>query len=200
MQTDPKSVTKRKKLGRPTLRKNGKAFSNRERQQRWRERQRKKHKLRCYNGEFYTPKEYIHAVRKVMGSIDCDPASSDIANKAIKAKTYYTIDDDGLKQQWHGNVYLNPPYARNILPRFVDKLISDISEGRVKQAILAVHSRTSTKWFSRAAAACQAICFTNRRINFQTSLRKDGWSMLDQVFLYYGTNAKKFQDTFKKYN
>ena len=45
----------------------------------------------------YTP-EYIEAARIVLGSIDLDPASSDIANQLVRAKKYYTIADNGLNQ------------------------------------------------------------------------------------------------------
>ena len=44
--------------------------------------------------EWYTPKIYIDAARAVMGDIDVDPASSEIANKIIRAKIYYTAQDD----------------------------------------------------------------------------------------------------------
>jgi len=48
--------------------------------------------------EWYTPPEYVKAVREIMGGIDCDPASSEKANRTIKADTFFTIDDDGLSK------------------------------------------------------------------------------------------------------
>jgi DNA N-6-adenine-methyltransferase (Dam) len=82
------------------------------------------------NVEWYTPKRYIEAARKVLGRIDCDPASSDIAQTVVRAKVYYTFQDDGLLQQWHGNVFLNPPYSlKGFVKRFVDKLLTEIALG-----------------------------------------------------------------------
>jgi ParB family chromosome partitioning protein len=62
--------------------------------------------------EWYTPIKYIESARLVMGTIDLDPATSVIANEIVKAKTFYTKEDDGLTKSWFGNVWLNPPYAQ----------------------------------------------------------------------------------------
>lgn len=52
--------------------------------------------------EWYTPVEYIELAVEVMGAIDCDPASCADANKVVGAEVFYSQDDDGLKQKWHG--------------------------------------------------------------------------------------------------
>lgn len=62
------------------------------------------------NVESGTPPEVIAYARYVMGDIDLDPASSMYWNHHIvKAKRYFTKEDDGLVQPWAGRVLLNPP-------------------------------------------------------------------------------------------
>ena len=59
--------------------------------------------------EHYTPKWIVELVRSLMGTIDLDPASSEKANEIVKARHYYTEEEDGLLQPWYGNVFCNPP-------------------------------------------------------------------------------------------
>jgi len=64
------------------------------------------------DNEWYTPTVYVEAARQVLGEIELDPASSEIAQRVVQAVDYFTIDLDGLKQPWFGKVWLNPPYAQ----------------------------------------------------------------------------------------
>jgi hypothetical protein len=150
-------------------------------------------------GEFerYTPAKYIEIARRVLGGIDLDPASCKMAQAIVKAKRYFTYRDDGLKRKWHGHVFLNPPYHRDLGPKFVDKLIAERVALRVTAAIMLTNNCTDTEWFANAAAECDAICFTNGRVNF---LREDGVTPLfptqGQAFFYFGSNIARFKREF----
>ena len=89
---------------------------------------------RPVNHERYTPPELTTMVRRVLGEIDLDPASSREANKVVNAKSFFTKQTDGLKKRWHGRVFLNPPF--DDWPTWVAKLDGEIAAGRVKQAVV----------------------------------------------------------------
>lgn len=73
------------------------------------------------DNEWHTPAEHVELVRQVLGEIDLDPASSSVAQRAVKAGHYYSIEDDGREQPWAGRVYLNPPYAQPLISDFISE-------------------------------------------------------------------------------
>lgn len=150
------------------------------------------------DNEWFTPKEYIDAVKAVMGSIDLDPASCQIANTVVQAAKYYTILDDGLNKDWIGNVFLNPPYAQPLIDNFSNKLISEITSQNINQAIVLVNNATETKWFQLLASKSSAICFPKSRIKFWSPV-KESAPLQGQAFLYFGSEIEKFINGFGKY-
>lgn len=146
--------------------------------------------------EWYTPQEHIDAAYKVLGSIDLDPASSEIANQRVKAGRIFTIADDGLTKEWGGKVWMNPPYAQPHIANFIEKLASEYEAGRVTEAIALTHNYTDTQWFHRAALSCAAICFTRGRIGFLSPEGKRAAPTQGQAFFYYGSKVEQFIESF----
>jgi Family of unknown function (DUF6011)/DNA N-6-adenine-methyltransferase (Dam) len=108
----------------------------------------------CASGdcEWYTPPPIIALVRAVLDGIDVDPASCAAAQAVVQARTYYTLDDDGLRHPWHGTVFCNPPYKLPDVARFGGKLIEELAVGHTTEAILLVNAATETDWFQSIAA------------------------------------------------
>jgi DNA N-6-adenine-methyltransferase (Dam) len=73
--------------------------------------------------EWYTPPHIIEAARRVLGTIDLDPASCREAQECVHATQFFTTTDDGLQQTWRGRVWLNPPYSTAPIGPFINKLI-----------------------------------------------------------------------------
>ena len=147
------------------------------------------------DNEGYTPPEYIEMSRRVMGSIDLDPASNDFAQEVVKANIYYSEDDNGLDKDWVGNVWMNPPYANKLIVQFIDKLIN---EKQVTQAIVLTNNNTDTQWFKKLYNWADLLCFTTGRINFY---KKDGTISAPtngQTFFYKGNDIDSFVSEFKK--
>ena len=61
------------------------------------------------NDELYTPKFIFDQLGCVF---DLDVASSDNENIQVPTKSRFTIEDDALVQEWHGLVWMNPPFSK----------------------------------------------------------------------------------------
>ena len=149
------------------------------------------------NNEWYTPPEYVEAARRCMGSIDTDPASSEFANRTVKARTFYDADADGLAQEWSGNVWLNPPYAQPLIQHFTDALSARYAIGQVTAGILLTNNATETKWFQGAIMSASALCFPSGRIKFLDETGKPAKTPLQgQCFMYFGPDVPSFAREF----
>jgi hypothetical protein len=149
--------------------------------------------------EWYTPKEYIEAARRVMGSIDLDPASCPAANVVVKAAQIFTIDDDGLLQEWSGNVWMNPPYAQPYMAQFAEKVSAQFEKGNIHQAIVLVNNATETAWFQRMAGVSSAICFPKSRIKFWNPQKTTAAPLQGQAVLYLGSSPDRFTEEFSSF-
>lgn len=141
--------------------------------------------------EYYTPAEIVETARRVMGAIDLDPASSALANATVQATHYFTKADDGLRQEWHGNVWLNHPFSREENPRWIDKLCAEYTSGRVRQACCITFAATSEAWFQPLFA--YPMCFLAPRTNYYLpdGSKKTGVTK-GSVVTYLGANVTGF--------
>lgn len=116
------------------------------------------------NNEWYTPKSIVDVARQVLGYINLDPASCEAANKIVRAECYYTKETNGLSRQWFGKVWLNPPYSRDLIGPFIEKLAR--SRSQIDCAIVLVNAATATQWCQRLIGMSNAVCFPAKRIRF----------------------------------
>ena len=147
--------------------------------------------------EWYTPPKYIEMARRVLGGIDLDPASNEAAQRVVKASQYFTAADNGLLKEWHGRVWLNPPYSQPLIYEFVTKLIEERSAERVSSAIMLTNNYTDTSWFHAALEIADAVCFTRGRISF---INKEGdpygTPAQGSAFFYFGDAVPAFAQAF----
>lgn len=144
--------------------------------------------------EWYTPEEITRTAHHVMGSIDLDPATCELAQTSVQAGTYYTKVDDGLAQPWNGNVWLNPPYSASQV--WTDKLFAEMAAGRVAQAIVLVNNATETAWFQRLLTESKLVCFPARRLAFWRHDHSNVAGRQGQALFYFGNRADAFFNSF----
>ena len=117
--------------------------------------------------EWHTPQDYVEAARMTMGGIDLDPASCALANETVRAKAYYSEEDDGLVQPWAGKVFLNPPGG--LVKQFWNKLVDEFKSGSVPEAIWVGYSLQQLQTLQNANEVTPldfAICFPKKRMQF----------------------------------
>ena len=160
------------------------------------------------SNEWFTPSRYIEAARAVMGGIDLDPASCEMANQVVQATRYYTKENNGLDQEWHGRVWLNPPYGRldptktgstrSLQKFFIQKLLHEYTLEHVKQAIaLVLGNACFMQWFQPLWG--YSLCFHAGHIPFW---RPDGSTSdfgFGTIFVYLGPHEQKFTEVFSKF-
>jgi hypothetical protein len=153
------------------------------------------------NNEWYTPAPFIAAAREVMGRIDCDPASSPIANATVQAERFFTAEDDGLQQDtWGECVWMNPPYAQPLIGQFADALAERVRHGEVQQACVLVNNATETAWFQTMLGVASAVCLLRGRVKFlDPEGNPSGAPLQGQAVLYIGPNVGEFAEAFSGY-
>lgn len=152
------------------------------------------------NNEWYTPECYLESARSVLGSIDVDPASNDIAQLKVKSKAYYTQETNGLDKDWIGKVWMNPPYAGKLIKLFAAKLVDEVISGNTTDFIVLVNNATETSWFKEMLSVSEAICLVNKRIRFlDPQGNPSGAPLQGQCILYGGSEPLVFAKEFSQY-
>ncbi|GHU35949.1 hypothetical protein FACS1894105_05500 [Clostridia bacterium] len=151
------------------------------------------------NNEWYTPSDYIEAARSVLGAIDLDPASSDLANETVRASQYYTLEDSGLVKDWSGRVWMNPPYSSELIPLFAEKLAQHYRDGDVSEAVVLVNNATETAWFNELVSVSSAVIFPKTRVKFHMPDGKTGSPLQGQAVLYLGDKPNAFLSAFQNF-
>lgn len=149
--------------------------------------------------EWYTPPRIIELARSVMGGIDFDPASCELANESIQATEYRTAENSGLDGHWHGRVWMNPPYAQPLIAQFCEKAAEEWRYARIEQACVLVNNGTETAWGQVLLKTASAVCFPASRIRFiDKNGSPSGAPLQGQMIVYLGGAREIFADKFRE--
>lgn len=167
--------------------------------------------------EWMTPPEFLELVRKFYNSnIELDPASNTTAQRYVKASEYYSIQEgrDGLTLPWSGRkVFCNPPYSRNLITSFVEKVLQEVDADESTEVIMLVNSSTDTEWYHKLANRSDVMLLWRGRLKFWKIINDTAyptWHMHDtgklgnsprylNTVFYMGQNPIWFSEFFKNY-
>lgn len=94
------------------------------------------------NDEWETPDDLFTEINHIF-HFDLDACASP---SNAKCPHFYTKEQNALQKRWCGNVWLNPPYGREIAP-FMRKAYYESLAGAT--VVCLVPSRPGTKWWRR---------------------------------------------------
>lgn len=90
--------------------------------------------------EWPTPQSFFDELNAEFG-FDLDPCST---HENAKCDRHFTAEEDGLRQEWKGTVYVNPPYGKEI-GLWVEKAYRSSLAGATVVCLLPAN--TDTRWF-----------------------------------------------------
>lgn len=165
-----------------------------------------------YSYEWYTPKWLCDIAREVLGGIDIDPASTELANKSVGARVFLTKDDNSLESDWStvcGKspylLFMNPPGGRVAGKRgglqiaFWRKLCSEFLDGKCCSAFTVHFNSQQVHTF---ANHCQFgpleyyVCFLHKWVHYD---RSDGGPSTRPIYPTAVSLLSKDRDTVKRF-
>jgi len=112
--------------------------------------------------EWETPRYFFDAL-KMCANFTLDPAATDENHMCDK---YYTLESDGLKQDWSGHVvYVNPPYSKRQLKLWVKKGYEEGLKPNTK-VIMLIPARVDTKYWHEYVMRAKEVYFVEGRLKF----------------------------------
>jgi hypothetical protein len=144
---------------------------------------------------WFTPGHIIDGVRELLIDIDLDPASEPEANKVVKAKNYFTFEDNGLTKDWYGKVFVNPPYTNKQMGIWLSKIELEWKINRSKiDSIVALVNRSDGEWYYDFLDKTNASAYyqLRKRVRFTNPDNPNDSPRYSNDLLYWGTNALQF--------
>ncbi len=113
------------------------------------------------SNEWATPVKFYEELNKEF-NFTLDPCAT---KENAKCSKYYTKEDNGLIQDWGGEVvFCNPPYARE-LPLWVKKCYEEHKKHGITVVML-IPARTDTRYFHEYIYNKSEIRFIKGRLKF----------------------------------
>ena len=110
-----------------------------------------------------TPQDLFDKLNNVF-KFELDVCATD---ETAKCNKYFTPEIDGLKQEWRGTCWMNPPYGREI-KKWIEKAYKESTKGAI--VVCLIPARTDTKyWHEYIFPYASEIRFIKGRLKFGNS-------------------------------
>ena len=138
--------------------------------------------------EWGTPPDFFEYFQQLY-KLDHDACASD---QNALLPSYWTKEDDALKQDWSGKrVWMNPPFGYQI-KHFVKKAHDEVMLGNCDIAVCLIPARTETRYFHEYCLRAREIWFVAGRLRFGGSKINAPFPSIVVVFTKYKDDAQRF--------
>jgi len=129
--------------------------------------------------EWSTPDNFYNMLNTKFGPLTLDVCA---ATNNTKCAKYFTTRENGLEQDWSGNIcFMNPPYGRNSANKWVAKAYQEsLKDNTIVVCLLP--ARTDNKWFNNYCMKAKEIYFVKGRLKFGDSKNSAPFPSMVVVF------------------
>lgn len=120
-------------------------------------------KLQNTDGSFNTPKYLFNYLNNFFHFI-IDPCDS--GNNWLELPCSFTKKQNGLKQEWNANTFINPPYGNENENAWIDKCMEERKKYRENHYFILLPAKTESNWFGRLMSYSDITIFLRPRISF----------------------------------
>jgi phage N-6-adenine-methyltransferase len=126
----------------------------------------RKHNSGPHVEDWGTPQDLYDRLNRVF-HFDLDPCAS--GHEIAKAPLFFTPEDDGLKQEWTGNVFLNPPWGKGApIKNWLIKAGQELDMSHCNTVVALLPASVGTNWFNDYVMPyAQRIWFVRGRLAFE---------------------------------
>lgn len=115
------------------------------------------------SNEHGTPPDLVRLLQDANGGpFTVDPCSG--AEPSPIADTRFDKSQNGLNQDWYGDVYVNPPY--DSMPEWVDKILAENDRPATDYILLLCKAPCTSDWFHTAAEEAETLLVFDHRLTF----------------------------------
>lgn len=114
--------------------------------------------------EWGTPPDFFNRLVERFGAFDLDPCAT---RQNAKAPAYFTRQTNGLRQEWWGNVFANPPYGRGLGDWFAKAAAESVREDCQVVGLVPANNTDTSFWHKWVLdRGAHEVLFVRRRIHF----------------------------------